>query len=318
MPLHLGHINLIEFAEKKCDELLVLLCATEIEPIKAADRFNWLVKTFASVEKIKPRLLIYDDKILPNTSVSSQKVSELWAEYLKDNVEPIDIIFSSVAYGEYLAGFLNCECITFDQYRQNTPISSTLIRKQPFKYWDFIAPAAKPYFVKKVCLYGSESTGKSTLSVRLAEFYNTEYVPEMAREILENTHECTRQHLEEIAALHASAIIDKVTRANRLLFIDTDLNITRSYSKFLFNEELTVPQWIEDANRLDLYLYLDIDAEFVQDGTRLNESERTLLNLSHKEELDKRGIKYRLIQGDWDDRFEKAIRIINDLCNPLM
>ena len=53
------------------------------------------------------------------------------------------------------------------------------------KYWDFLVDAAKPYFVQKIVIYGPESTGKTTLSANLAKHFNTEWIPEFAREYLE-------------------------------------------------------------------------------------------------------------------------------------
>ncbi len=35
-----------------------------------------------------------------------------------------------------------------------------------------------------ICLYGPESTGKSTLARHLAAHYHTDYVPEVARELV--------------------------------------------------------------------------------------------------------------------------------------
>ena len=192
-------------------------------------------------------------------------------------------------------------------------ISATEIREHIFKHWEYIAPAAKPYFVKKVCIYGTESTGKSTLAKNLAAHYKTAFVPEMAREIINETDECTPQHLIQIAALHARAIQDKIRTSNKILFVDTDVNITRSYSKFLFGNELEVPFWIEEVNQFDLYLYLNTDAPYVQDGTRLDKQRRDSLDTFHKKQLGDRSIAFELITGDWAERFERSVSIINKL-----
>jgi HTH-type transcriptional repressor of NAD biosynthesis genes len=124
-----------------------------------------------------------------------------------------------------------------------------------------------PFFVKKICIVGTESTGKSTLAKRLAEHYKTIYVPEMAREIIEETENCTYDDLLKIAQLHTQKISESILAANKLLIVDTDLNITRSYSQFLFNKGLNVDPWIEEVNQFDLYLFLEPDCEYIQDGT---------------------------------------------------
>jgi HTH-type transcriptional repressor of NAD biosynthesis genes len=132
----------------------------------------------------------------------------------------------------------------------------------------------------------------------------------MAREILEKTEDCKPEHLVQIAALHATTILSKLKEANRLLFIDTDINITRSYSKFLFNEPLCCECWIEDANKADLYIFLEPDCEFVQDGTRLPNEERHRLNLFHKEQLKQAGITYFSINGNWKERTDKSCALV--------
>ncbi|HYV94421.1 MAG TPA: AAA family ATPase [Chitinophagales bacterium] len=306
MPLHQGHINLIDFASHNCDELIVLICATDKEPIDGQMRLNWVRESFTN-PMIKSQLLIYDEAHLPNTSVSSMEASNLWGNFLKEKLPRIDVIFSSEIYGDYIANSLNCRHSAFDIGRKNLAISATEIRNHPFLNWDYIPPAVKPYFVKKICLYGTESTGKTTLTNRLAQYFNTVGVEEKAREVIEATRDCTEKDLIQIAELHANAILEKIKTANKLLFVDTDINITCSYSRFLFNKELKVPQWIEEANRFDLYLFLENDSPYIQDGTRLKKHERDLLNESHKKLLMEKGLSYITIDGDWETRFRKAI-----------
>jgi HTH-type transcriptional repressor of NAD biosynthesis genes len=115
----------------------------------------------------------------------SREVSQLWANKILSLIPDLDYIISSEPYGAYLAEYLQCESIFYDIARTITNISASLIRQHPLRYWDYIADSAKPYFVKKICIYGSESTGKSTLTVNLAQYFKTNYVPEMAREVIE-------------------------------------------------------------------------------------------------------------------------------------
>jgi HTH-type transcriptional repressor of NAD biosynthesis genes len=235
-----------------------------------------------------------------------------WSKIIKNILPDIDAIFSSELYGDYLAEFLGVKHIAFDIKRNAFPVSASAILANPLQHWDFIATAARPYFLRKVVLLGTESTGKSTLTEKLAGYFNTGFVPEMAREILEKTEDCRPKHLTQIAELHAKEILKRSEKTDRLLFIDTDINITRSYSKYLFHVPLYVPEWIEEANNAHLYLFLEQDCEFVQDGTRLSDEERKKLSLFHKEQLKETGISYFSIHGNWDERFKKAIIIIKE------
>ncbi len=255
-PLHLGHLALIEFAQRNCDELIVLICASDNEVVAGSTRFKWVRDSFENNFKVRPVIFNYSEAELPNTSASSRDVSKIWASRLKTLFPKIDIVFSSEIYGDYLAENLKCKHICFDIERAIIKISASKLNSNIFKYWDYLAPSAKPYFVKKICIYGTESTGKSTITEKLASHFQTVFVPEMAREIIEETEECSEDHLVQIAELQAKTINEKIKIANKLLFVDTDLNITSSYSKYLFKKELKVDSWVEQANNFDIYLFV--------------------------------------------------------------
>jgi HTH-type transcriptional regulator, transcriptional repressor of NAD biosynthesis genes len=147
----------------------------------------------------------------------------------------------------------------------------------------------------------------------LAEYFDTVYVEEMARYIISRTQEVLFEDLQDIAVLHAETINRKQAIANKLLFVDTDINITQSYAHYLFDKELEVQDRIKKANRCDLYLFLEPDCEYVQDGTRLPQAERDGLSQSHKQQLLQAGISYETIQGkDRHQRFEMAIHKVEE------
>ncbi|MDF2191053.1 AAA family ATPase [Paraflavitalea sp. CAU 1676] len=306
MPLHAGHLAMIDFALLYCEHLVVMLCASEKEQIGGQVRKGWLEESFGDNERVSVALVEYDEAVLPNSSVSSRSISALWANYIRNHFAGIEVFVSSEPYGDYVAEFLGIEHVCFDQARKQVPVAASSILRNPFEHWDLIAPAARPWFVKKICLSGSESTGKSTLAERLGNYFTTSFVPEMAREVIETTDEVVFEDLLKIATLHAATINEKVREANRILVCDTDVNITKSYSKYLFGRELVVPDWIEAANRFDLHIFLDTDCPHVQDGTRLQESERNALSRFHEQQLMDAGIPYVMVGGNWEERFERA------------
>jgi|SRR6188474_94546 len=317
MPLHKGHLALIHFALKNCDHLAIILCYTNKEPISGTKRSEWIKTSLENINNITIVPFEYDELLLPNTSVSSRNVSKLWAAAFKELAPATDIIFTSEPYGEYVAEYMGIQHRLFDQEKKVVPISASQLRQQPFKYWDFLPSAVQPWYVKKICLIGTESTGKSTLTVKLASHFNTNYVPEMGREIVGVTDNCTYEDLLRIASLHAKKILDKLPGANKLLFVDTDVNITASYSEFLFNKKLKTEEWIEDANHFDLYLFLEPDCEHVQDGTRLSVEERNKLSEHHKKFFQSKEISFISIGGNWENRFIEACKIIEETFTPL-
>ncbi|MEI9943754.1 MAG: AAA family ATPase [Chitinophagaceae bacterium] len=312
MPLHKGHLALIDFAYNNCDKLHIIVCYTKNEPIPGNIRTQWMAE---EIKKYPNAVLVpfqYDADELPNTSESSRQVSEKWADALKKIVPGANLFFTSEPYGDYVAEFMSIRHIIFDQPRNLVPVSGKQIREFPFHYWDYIAGAAKPFFVKKIALIGSESTGKTTLTEKLAHHYNTSFVLEMAREVVEKTEECTYDNLLEISKLQTSAIVKKLPEANKFIFVDTELIITKSYSEFLFTKKLVADKWIEDANHFDLYLFLETDCDYIQDGTRLSEPERERLSGHHKAIFHREGISFVTISGNWEERFQQAKRIVEE------
>jgi HTH-type transcriptional repressor of NAD biosynthesis genes len=322
MPLHKGHLALIEFAAAQCERLLVLVCASDQEDISGEMRLDWVRATTRHLGNVEPVLFPYNEALLPNTSVSSQSVSEVWAMALKSQFPEVDTFFSSEPYGEFVAQSWGIAHISFDPSRQFTPISATQIRATPLRYWDFLPDVVKPFFVQKVGILGTESTGKSTLAAQLAKHFKTEFVPEMARQVLGKSEDCTPEDLYEIAKCHADMIQEKANAASKWLFLDTTVHITQSYAQFSFGTSdfwknapfaASLIQQIEAANRCALYLYLEADAPFVQDGTRLDEASRNRLDVCHQATLERQNIPFHRISGTWHEQFEQACRLVERL-----
>ena len=311
MPLHQGHLVLIDFALRNCDILYVVICYSDKEPISGEIRLQWVIQELKDL-RVVPIPFYYVEHELPNTSESSPEISSKWASAFKKVLPDVDVLFTSEPYGEFVAGFMQIKHIEVDKKRIKSPITASQIRANPFKYWTYIANAARPYFVKKIAIVGTESTGKTVLSEKFARHYDSVFVPEMAREVVETTNQCTYDDLIRIAELHAKTILEKIPQANRLLFVDTDLVITKSYSHFLFNKELVVSNWIESANLFDLYLFMEPDCEFIQDGTRLSIKKRYELSGNHKKFFKDVRVPIHFINGDWNQRFDRSILAIEE------
>ena len=81
----------------------------------------------------------------------------------------------------------------------------------------------------------------------------------------------------------------------------------------MFKKELETSADIYDSNKANIYLYLNKDVEYFQDGTRLSEIERDLLDSSHRNVLIDYNIDIIELKGDWNQRFNKAVEQINEL-----
>jgi len=314
-PFHFGHIALIEFATTKVDIVYVLLCTNdEFEEIPGSIRLKWLQEYYKDRQDV---VIHHTDVKLPYTSVSSRYVSKVWSDHIKELFnDKIDYIISSEKYGDYVAEFLNIEHISYDHQRILVPISGTVCRSNPFYNWDFLPDVTRPYFVKKICVCGTESTGKTTLTERLSKTFNTNFVKEWAREIVPNSETCTKQMLLDIGYYRSKDINEKILLSNKVLFIDSGLSTTKMYGKFLFGEIPIYEKWIEDANNFDLYLFLENDVPFVQDGTRLSKEKRDELRNYQYNDLKENNANMKIIDGtDWEERYLKSINIIKEKYN---
>lgn len=298
LPIHKGHIALINFAASQCDEVIVSMSFTDGDVIDPALRFSWITSIFKDQPAVKPAMIRddFDDDALPLI-----QRTKIWADQIRKIYPPVHVLFSSEEYGDSFSGHLGIPHVTFDPARSKIQISATLIRNHPLKYWDFIPDEVRPHFVKKICFYGPESTGKTVMVERMAELFNTEYVPEVARELLVS-NDFSVNEIVQIGEAHFERICDKVGRANKILLCDTDAITTQIYSRYYLQEVPPVLYALEEKVKYDHYFLFDIDVAWVADGLRdLHFNREAMFNI-FKEELNKRKIPFTLVKGTYQER----------------
>ena len=145
---------------------------------------------------------------------------QIWEATLRASLPSIpNYVFASEDYGWKLAELLGMQYIPVNHPRTLVPISATLIRSDPMQYWQYIPPVVRPHFVKRVCIHGPESTGKSTLTIDLARHFSTVFVEEYARGLLDfKDGRCDYEDIEKIARGHRASEQALARQANRVLF----------------------------------------------------------------------------------------------------
>lgn len=172
--------------------------------------------------------------------------------------------------------------------------------------------------IKKYVAIGPESTGKSTLCLRLAEYYQTEWCPEYAREYLEkNGNDYSYDSLLTIARgqlENEDARISSLSKNDRqsLLFVDTDMHVMRVWCEYAFDNchRLILDQIAE--RRYDGYFLCAPDLPWIKDSLREypDQNIRDELFLYYKELLIARDVPWVCIEGDYEKRFTTALQFI--------
>jgi len=311
MPVHNGHVALIRFAARHCDELTVSMSYTPQNPIPMEKRLDWMTQIFSDNSHIHIKTIAddFDEPALP-----LEERTRRWAEVILKVYGLVDVVVSSEDYGEPFARHLHAQHILFDKDRAQHSISATLIRQHPFRYWSFIPAVVRPHFVKKVCFYGPESTGKSTMAKQLAALYETEWVPEVARELIASNI-FSLEDIERIGKAQTDRVKQKTVTANKLLICDTDVITTQIYSQHYLHH---IPEQLHDYEKevqYDQYFLFDVDVAWVADGMRDLGDRREYMFSIFRNELERRGIAYTLVRGSYEEREKMLIQHLDAMLN---
>lgn len=325
-PLHLGHLECIIRAGGLCRDLYIVISYREHPsdiPLRVKIRWLYtLTKHLGNVHFIP----------LPDKVTRKEDYTEdLWlddARKVRAEIgKPLNVVFCGSDYDEnsfWQVCYPEAELIVFPR----NCYSSTAIRNDIYGHWDWMPRVVRSYFVKKVLIIGGESSGKSTLTVNLAHYFNTVYLEETGRDLsmLSGTDAwMLGEDFTRILLEHKDREIRLQDEADKVLFIDTDCLITRFFLDFLGvgggtaaedtarNQRLS--DAISDLNRYDLILFLEPDVEWVQDGDRSEviAADRRRYSEMIKELYRSRGFMFQVISGDYNSRFDKAVSLVKDL-----
>ncbi|MFN8353720.1 MAG: AAA family ATPase [Spirosomataceae bacterium] len=309
LPVHQGHVALVDFAAMQCERLTVSMSVTPDDSIAPELRLDWLQRLFHYYPHVE---IVQEPDDFHDPTLPLVEATRLWADFIRWRFPTVDVFFCSEEYGTPLAHHLGLPCVYFDKQRRQVPISATQLRANPWAHWHYIPPTVRPYFVKKICLFGPESTGKSTLSEALATYFRTTYVPEMARLLLQS-NDITVADILAIGHAQTQEVTQQERIANKLLFCDTDVITTQIYAQHYLGLVPEVLIQLERQVHYDHYFLLDIDLPWVADNLRDLGHRRDEMFSIFKAELEKRQLPYTLISGTWDERFEKIKHIIQTL-----
>ncbi|MBC7847888.1 MAG: DUF4301 family protein [Flavobacterium sp.] len=170
----------------------------------------------------------------------------------------------------------------------------------------------------RIALFGPESTGKTTLAIQLAEHFNTAWAPEFARDYLQEKWDkkeqiCDVDDMLPIAYGQTKLENDALSIANKYLFCDTNLMVTKVFSEVYYNFCDPLLDKAARKHKYDLIFLTDIDVPWEKDDLRDKVEGRESVFAVFKEALIKNNKPFITLSGDKDLRLKKAVAIIDDL-----
>jgi len=323
MPLHKGHMYMIEFAKNFVDDLTVLVdnLPSSVDTMTLQDRVDIVQTTFPDIKVKGIDVITYQEP------EDAPDFWEAWRDYIIRNVgaKP-DYIIGSMDYIKKLAEVLECEYIMVDKDRTHLPISATMIRNSIdaymngnhddfFKVRDFIPDATNLYLTRDIYIVGGESTGKSTLSKKLANQLETICVNEYAIKYIEDHGRDLKENdLINIAKGQFAQQNTFRKKSNLFCIHDTDIITTKIWYKKFFGADEGIFDNLIDRQKDGLYILLKPTIDWVNEDYRYFEdsSDRNWFHEEFKKELAHYGKKFVELSAN-DQSYDIILSQINSI-----
>lgn len=169
---------------------------------------------------------------------------------------------------------------------------------------------------QRIAVFGTESTGKTTLARQLATHFNATWAPEYVRAFWD----ANAGHIEasDLATIARGQIANEdaaAARANALVICDTELLTNTLWADVLFPGQC--PAWVRsEAKRRSrtytLYLLCDADIPFADDKQRCfpQPEERERYRRLWQDTLTQRKLPFVVVRGTYRERLATAIAAI--------
>ena len=244
-PLHQGHLDLIMRAKKENDGgCIVISCGFDGdkgEPLMPhAKRYRYVREFFADDDLVAV-YAINDSEIgaapYPcGWSTWLKEFNKIWTKAVADTTVSRKWYVGDINYFEDLLN-LGEEAQLVDRVADN-PISATLIRNNPIKYWDKITFPFRRVFSTNILICGTASEGKSVMTADLGKYFNAPYSWEWARDYIRESciSDWEFDSTDFMAFLNGQYNLNKKlinSPANHgIFFADSDAMVTRMYAEY--------------------------------------------------------------------------------------
>ncbi|MDP5102580.1 MAG: AAA family ATPase [Erythrobacter sp.] len=316
MPPHAGHLALIRAARALVDELTVLVCWLPDDPIAGALRLAWMQALLPDC-----RVLEHGD-VVPQAPEDSATFWPVWRGIVAAaHPDPVDYLFAGEDYGAELARQVGALFVPLGGRvlgMTDDPLaglSGSAVRADPAAHWAYLPAPVQAHYRRTICLHGAESTGKTTLARLLAAETGAITVGEYGRSHCEaHTGPLSLDDLLLIGRAQQAMIAAASAWAGPLLLADTDALMTAAWTEMLLGER---PAELMDAPKASLYLLLEPDLPWVDDGTRFfaDPADRHRFAMIVEQVLVDAAVPFVRIAGQGNERLaaaRAAIGAMND------
>ncbi len=173
--------------------------------------------------------------------------------------------------------------------------------------------------IKRVAVFGTESTGKTSLAQNLAAHFGEPWAAEFVREFWDlREGKITAEDLGTVALGQMANEDRAASQARRTVFFDTDLLTCTLWDDVLFPG--ACPPWVRTeaekrSREMALYLLCDADVAWEPDPQRCfpDAAGRERARQLWRETLVSRGLPVVEIRGGWAEREATAIAAVEEL-----
>lgn len=172
--------------------------------------------------------------------------------------------------------------------------------------------------LRRIAVLGAESSGKSTLCQALAQRYGTLWVPEYLREFVDTQGRVPFESDQYgIARTQRAREDEAAARAKDFLFCDTTPLMTALYSRVYWGRVDARLEGLAATHDYALTLVTAPDTPWIADGLmRDSEEVRERVFEMVERELDERGIRFVLVEGDLPHRMRQVEAALKVLAPP--
>ena len=245
-PLHQGHLDLIMRAKKEnLGGVIVIVCGFDGdkgEPNMPHSKRYRYVREFFSDDDLVAVYAINDTELeldkYPNGWIGWKKEFErIYDKAVAGRTNERTWYVGDEIYYDDLVKMWSEKAVLVDRVVDN-PISATMIRENPIKYWDKITLPFKRVFSTNILITGTASEGKSTMVTDLGKYFNAPHSHEWARDYMdENCVSDWELDCADFLAFlegqynHNKQLINSSSNQG-IFFADTDSLITNMYSQY--------------------------------------------------------------------------------------